>query len=154
MDNYQKYSRLMLLIGGLIFGFIVFIALLVFLLRLLSATVSNIPGLNVFYGLVITCFPYFLFFTAYFFLFGNLRSCKSRAARIVASLLMLAGIILCVLGLSVSTALFLKMNNSWVNQLEVSSHYALVVQVAALFLIAAVLAIGAPPEKDWREKKS
>ena len=143
----------MLLIAGLVFGFIFFIALLVFLLRLLSATISNIPGLEVFYGLVITCFPYLLFFAAYFFLFGNVRSCKSRAARIIAGLLMMAGIILGVLGLSVSTALFLKINNSWVRQLEESSHYALVVQVAALFLIAAVLAIGAPPGKDWRDKK-
>jgi hypothetical protein len=152
MDNFQKYSRLMLLLVGGFFGFILFIALLIFVLRLLSITMIHIPGFDLLYQYVIIIIPYAIFFAAYYYLYNKIRFSKSKISRSIAKLLLAMGCIICITSLILSTVLFLHVKSSWLKTYEEYSHYSLIVQIAILFISAGVLASGDAKEKDWMER--
>lgn len=153
MDNFQKYSRLTLLIVGSFISFIVFIALLIFVFRLFSITVFHIPGFDLFFQYVIICIPYLLFFAAYYYLFRKIKLSKSKAARVIARALLLAGCATCVFTLVLSTAIFLHVKNDALKIFEDNGHYALIVQIVLIFITAATLASGDEKEKDWMQRK-
>ena len=152
MDNFQKYSRLMLLIIGSFIGFILLIALIFFLFRLFSITVFYIPGFDLFFQYVIICIPYLLFFAAYYYLNKKIKSSKSKASRVIARALLLAGCATCVFTLVLSTAIFLHVKNDALKVFEDNGHYALIVQIVLIFITAATLASGDEKEKDWMER--
>jgi len=152
MDKFQKYSRLMLLIAGSFFAFILLIALLIFVLRLFSITMFHVPGFDLFFQYVIIIIPYLIFFSAYYYLFKKISISKSRLSRIIARLLIAAGCIICTATLTFSTALFLHIKTDWLKIYEDNGHYALIIQIVILFLTAGVLASGDEKEKDWMER--
>ena len=152
MDNFQKYSRLMLLIIGSFIGFIVFVAMLIFVFRLFSITVFHIPGFDLFFQYVIICIPYLFFFTAYYYLYKKINSSKNKASRVIARALLLAGCATCVFTLVLSTALFLHVKNDSLKIFEDNGHYALIVQIIIIFITAATLASGDEKEKDWMQR--
>lgn len=154
MDNFQKYSRLMLLIVGGFFAFIIFIALLLFILRLFSITMFHIPGFDLFFQYVIIIIPYLLFFAAYYYLYKKISLSKSKVSRIISSVLLLAGFIICLFTLTLSTTIFLHVKNDWLKVFEENAHYALIIQLVILFATAGVLASGDAKEKDWMERSS
>ena len=153
MDNFQKYSRLMLLIVGSFVSLIVFIALLIFVFRLFSITVFHIPGFDLFFQYVIICIPYLLFFAAYYYLFRKIKLSKSKASRVIARALLSAGCATCVFTLVLSTALFLHVKNDAMKVYEDNGHYALIIQIVLIFLTSATLASGDEKEKDWMQRK-
>lgn len=153
MDNFQKYSRLMLLIAGGFFGFIILIALFFFILRLLSITMFHIPGFDLFFQYVIIIIPYLLFFAAYYYLYKKISGSKNRLSRIIARLLLIAGCLVCLFTLTLSTVIFLKVKNDWLRFFEDNAHYALIIQLIIIFATAAVLASGDGKEKDWMERE-
>lgn len=152
MDNFQKYSRLMLLLVGGFLGFILFIALLIFIFRLLSITMIHIPGFDLLYQYVIIIIPYTIFFAAYYYLYNKIGFSKSKISRTIAKLLLAAGCIICIISLILSTALFFHVKSYWLKIFEEYSHYSLIVQIAILFVSAGVLASGDAKEKDWMER--
>jgi hypothetical protein len=152
MDNFQKYSRLMLLIAGGFFGFIIFIALLIYILRLFSITMFHIPGFDLFFQYVIIIIPYLLFFAAYYYLYKKISLSKNKPSRVIARLLMVAGCMICLFTLSSSTAIFLHVKNAWLRLFDENSQYALIIQLLIIFLTAGVLASGDGREKDWMER--
>ncbi len=152
MDNFQKYSRLMVLIVGSFLGFILFIGLLIFILRLFSITVFHIPGFDLFFQYVIITIPYILFFAAYYYLYHKIRLSKSKVSRVIALLLIVTGCLICLFTLSLSTAVFLRVKNDWLKLYENNGHYALIIQIVVIFLTAGVLASGDEKEKDWMER--
>ncbi|MEO6731649.1 MAG: hypothetical protein ABIN01_10565 [Ferruginibacter sp.] len=153
MDNFQKYSRLMLLIVGGFFGFLIAIALLIYILRLFSITMFHIPGFDLFFQYVIIIIPYLIFFAAYYYLYKKISFSKTKASRVIARCLLVAGLLTCLFTLFLSTALFLKVKNEWLKSYEESTHYALVIQLVVLFLTAGILASGDAKEKDWMERR-
>ncbi len=144
----------MLLIAGSFFGFIIFIALLIFIFRLFSITMFHIPGFDLFFQYVIIIIPYALFFAAYFYLHKKINLSKSKTSRIIARLLVVAGCMICLFTLTISTTIFLKVKNDWLRLFEDNAHYALIIQLIILFLAAAVLAGGDAKEKDWMERSN
>ena len=152
MDNFQKYSRLMLLIAGSFFGLILFIALLIFILRLLSITMFHIPGFDLFFQYVIIIIPYLIFAAAYYYLFQKIRLSKRKVSRVIAGSLVLVGCVICLITLTLSTALFLHIKSEFLKLYEDNGHYALIIQIVILFLTAGVLASGDEHEKDWMER--
>lgn len=152
MDNFQKYSRLLLLIAASFFGLILFIALLIFLLRLFSITMFYIPGFDLFFQYVIILVPYLLFAAAYYYLFLKISLSKSKPSRMIARLLVLTGCIICLITLSLSTALFLHIKNDFLRLYENNGHYSLIIQIVIIFLTAGVLASGDGKEKDWMDR--
>jgi hypothetical protein len=152
MDNFQKYSRLMLLIAGSFVGFIVFVALLIFVFRLFSITVFHIPGFDLFFQYVILSIPYLLFFAAYYYLYKKIKLSTSKASRVIAKVLLLVGCATGVFTWFLSTALFLHVKNDALRAFEDNGHYALIVQVIIIFITAATLASGDEKEKDWMER--
>jgi len=152
MDNFQKYSRLMLLIVGGFFGFILFIALLIFIFRLFSITVFHIPCFDLFFQYVIIIIPYIIFFAAYYYLYKKISLSKSKVSRIIARLLLVAGFMICLFTLTLSTAIFLHVKKDWLKLFEDYTHYALIIQLVVLFVTAGVLASGDGKEKDWMER--
>ncbi|MEP7106832.1 MAG: hypothetical protein ABI760_02600 [Ferruginibacter sp.] len=154
MDNFQKYSRLMLLIAGGIFGFIILIGLLIFILRLFSITMFHIPGFDLFFQYVIIIIPYIIFFSAYYYLYKKISLSESKPSRIIARLLLIAGFITCLFTLTISTSIFLHAKFAWLKLFEYSTHYALIIQLVILFVTAGVLASGDAKEKDWMERNT
>lgn len=152
MDNFQKYSRLMVLIAGGFFGFIIFVALLLFVLRLFSITMFNIPGFDLFFQYVIIIIPYLLFFAAYYYLYKKIGLCTSKASRVIARLLIAAGCGICLFTLALSTAIFLHVKNDGLKTFEDNGHYALIIQLIIIFVTAGILASGDATEKDWKER--
>ena len=153
MDNFQKYSRLMLLIVGGFISLILFIALLVFILRLFSITLFYIPGFDLFFELIIVMIPYLVFFAAYYYLFKKINHSSIKATRIVARGLVFAGIVFCTFTLILSIMLYKKMNNDWLRIFEQNSHYGLIFQLILLLLTAGIIAGGDTKEKDWMERR-
>ncbi|MCW3093970.1 MAG: hypothetical protein JWP81_5039 [Ferruginibacter sp.] len=154
MDKFQKYSRLMLLLAGGFFGFILLIGLLIFILRLFSITMFHIPGFDLFFQYVILIIPYLIFFAAYYYLYRKIGASKTKFSRVFARILMVAGFTICVFTLVLSTAIFLHVKSEWLKQLEEYTHYALVMQLAILSITAGVLASGDAKEKDWMERNT
>src|SRR5438105_1706186 len=106
MDNFQKYSRLMLLIAGAAVAFILGIGLLIFILRLFSSTLIHIPGFDRFFEYCILIIPYLIFYTAYYFLYQNMRASKSRLTKLFASIVLVIGLLVCSITLILSTLAF------------------------------------------------
>ena len=144
----------MLLIVGGFFGFLTLIALLIFVLRLFSITMFNIPGFDLFFQYIIIIIPYVIFFAAYYYLYKKIRYSKSSLSRILARILIIAGCLICLFTLTLSTATFLKVKNDWLKLYEDNGHYALIIQLVILFLTAGILASGDAKEKDWMERNS
>ncbi|MBC7888075.1 MAG: hypothetical protein H7Z13_09295 [Ferruginibacter sp.] len=152
MDNFQKYSRLMLLIAAGFFGFILLVALLIFILRLFSITLFHIPGFDLFFQYIILIIPYGIFLAAYYYLYKKIGCSKMKPSRVIARLLLFTGFLVCLLTLTLSTALFLHINNDWLKRFDDNSQYALIIQIVILIMCAGVLATGDPKEKDWMER--
>src|SRR5688572_28678911 len=113
MDNFQKYSRLMLLIAGAVVAFILGMGLLIFLLRLLSSTLIHIPGFNRFFEYVILIIPYLIFYTAYYYLYQNIRGSKSHLTKLFASLVLVIGLLVCSITLILTTIVFAGVKIPW-----------------------------------------
>ena len=143
---------MLLIVGGFI-SLILFIAILIFVLRIFSVTLFHIPGFDLFFEYIIILIPYILFFSAYYYLYKKITISKSKASRIIARILIAMGCIICLFTLSLSTALFLNIKNDWLRLFEDNSHYAMVIQIIIIFLTAGALASGDPKEKDWMERK-
>jgi membrane protease YdiL (CAAX protease family) len=116
MDNFQKYSRLMLLIIGSFIGLILLIALFFFVFRLFSITVFYIPGFDLFFQYTITAIPYLLFFAAYYYLSNKIKLSKSKVARIIARSLLLVGCGIGLFTLFLSTAIFFHVKSEALRQ--------------------------------------
>ncbi len=144
----------MILIAAGFFGFIIFVALLLYILRLFSITMFNIPGFDLFFEYVIIIIPYLLFFAAYYYLYKKISFSKSKALRVIAWLLLFVGCMTCLFTLALSTAIFLHVKNNLLKIFEEGTHYALVVQLVILFVTAGVLASGDAKEKDWMERSN
>ena len=144
----------MLLIVGGFFAFLILIALLFFVLRLFSITMFNIPGFDLFFQYIIIIIPYIIFFAAYYYLYKKIRYSKSSLSRILARILIIAGCLVCLFTLTLSTATFLKVKNDWLKLYEDNGQYALIIQLVILFLTAGILASGDAKEKDWMERNS
>ncbi len=152
MDNFEKYSRLMLMIVGGIIAFILAVALVFFALRLFSIAVFHIPGFDFLYQLIIVLIPYFVFFAAYYYLFGRIKLSKSKASRISARILIFSGALFCTLSMILSVVAFLSDTKSWTITFRENEHYAYIIQLIVLLIIAAALAAGDSKEKDWMER--
>ena len=152
MDNFQKYSRLMLLIAGAVLAFILGIALLIFILRLFSSTLIHIPGFDGFFAYVILIIPYLIFYTAYYFLYQNIRGSKSRLTKLFASIVLVIGLLVCSITLILTTIVFAGVKIPWLTLFSENSGYALVFQIVLVLIIAGVIAAGSAKEKDWMER--
>lgn len=142
----------MVLISACVIGFILFIALLIFVLRLFSITLFNIPGFDLFFQFVIISIPYIIFFAAYYYLFKKVRASKSVTSRLIARVLLVAGAALCIFTLVLSTLIFLKEKNEWLAVFNENSHFALIIQLIILLVASGIIASGDAKEKDWMER--
>src|SRR5688500_16037613 len=95
MDNFQKYSRLMLLLVGGFIAFILGIALVLFILRILSITMFNIPGFDWLLQFAIVALPYVIFYASYYYLAKKIRFSESKLSRVAARIILIAGLVLC-----------------------------------------------------------
>ena len=144
----------MLLIAGAIFGSILLIATLFFALKIFSVTLFHIPGFDFFFQYIIILIPYILFFAAYYYLVRKIKNARSKASRIIAGVLLLAGLVTCIFTLILSTVLFLQLKIAWMIKLEDYTHYALITQLLFLFISAGVLASGDTREVDWMKRNT
>ena len=152
MDSFQKYSRLLFLILGSFFGFLILFFILFFTLRLLSITFFHIPGFDLLYQYIIIIIPYVIFTAAYYYLFKKIKHSQTRLPRVIASILIITGCIISIFTLTVSTIIFLHVKNDWLKIFEENGHYALIIQLVILFATAGVLASGDAKEQDWMTK--
>ena len=58
MDNFNKYAGILLLTLGLFFGFILVVAILIFLLRFVSVSLFTLPGSDAVYHYLVAIVPY------------------------------------------------------------------------------------------------
>lgn len=144
---------MVLLVSGFL-GFIVLVAVIILILRLFSSVVLHIPGFDLFYQYVIIIFPYLLFFGAYYYLYNKIGLSKSSVSRIIARILLITGCLICLFTLSLGTAMFLHVKNSWIKMYDENSQYSLIIQLVIIFLMAGILASGDAKEKDWMERGS
>lgn len=142
----------MLLIAGSLLGFVLFIALLIFLFRLFSITVFHIPGFDLFFQYVIIIIPYLIFFAAYFYLYKKAILSKSTLSRFIARVLLSAGMLLYLFTFVLSNLAFLSIKNEWLVVYDENSQYAWIVQLVILLIIAAIIAGGDAKEKDWMDR--
>ena len=144
----------MLLIAGGFVAFILFIALVFFLLRLFSITMIHIPGFDRFFQLTIVLIPYIIFFTAYYYLFKKIRRSENIVSRMTGRVLLIVGALLCTAALILSLLAFFKANIEWLRTYEENVHYAWIIQLIILLAAAGAIAGGDAKEKDWMERRS
>lgn len=154
MDNFQKYSRLMLLIAGGFIAFVLAIALIFFLLRILSVTMFNIPGFDWIFQFTIVAIPYVIFYAAYYYLAKKIKHSHSKASRVIARSLLLIGLVLCTVTLVLAMMVFLKVNDMRLITFNENGHYGWIFQLFILLIAAGVIAGGDKKEKDWMERRS
>jgi len=154
MTNFDKYTRLIILMMATVFGFVIFIALLVFLLRLISMTFVEIPGSTTIYHFLVVIVPYIIFFGAYYYLYGKIKQSSSTASKIIASVLLIVGCIVCSVCLVLVSMLAFGVKRNWLNDFDDNSGYNLVLQLVIVFFTAMSLALGDKKEKDWLERNN
>ena len=154
MDNFQKYSRLMLLIAGGFIAFILAIALIFFVLRILSITMFYIPGFDWLFQFTIVAIPYVIFYAAYYYLAKKIRYSENKASRLIARSLLVIGLLLCTVTLVLAMMIFFKVNDQRLPMVELNGHYGWIFHLIILLVAAGVIAGGDKKEKDWMERKS
>ncbi len=153
MDNFQKYSRLMLLIVGGFVAFILFVALVFFLLRLLSITMFHIPGFNRLFEFTIISIPYIIFYASYYYLAKKIKYSRSLLSRLISRVLLGFGLLLCTLTFVISMLVFFKVNDERLRTFDENAHYGWIFQLIILLIAAGVIAGGDQKEKDWMERR-
>jgi hypothetical protein len=152
MNNTSKYLELLLLMIGVLMGFVLSVALLIIILKLLSVVLfTNKISENIYHYCVIII-PYLIFFAAYYYLYLKVKQSKNIASKTIASFILIAGCLLCATSFILLTANFLGNTSDLVAFFNDNSGSGLVIQIAVAFLTAMVLAFGDPKEKDWIEK--
>ncbi|HMG83961.1 MAG TPA: hypothetical protein VK559_13050 [Ferruginibacter sp.] len=151
MNNNNRFLTLFMILLFSFFGVVIAVALVVFLLRLFSMAVINIPGFTEFYGYMMLIVPYGLFFTTYYFLRSKL-ALASKTARIVGTLFYTLGLLACIASLIIASVNFIKTINHVELSFEDLSPYFLVIQLAFIFIITMTLGLGDAKEKDWMDK--
>ncbi|MFZ4058702.1 MAG: hypothetical protein ACOYKE_11225 [Ferruginibacter sp.] len=152
MDNFEKYSRLMMLVVGAILGFLLLIVVLFLLLRLFSSAVFLVPGIDLFLQYVITLFPFLLFYGAFFLIRNSNQTNVSAIAKGISKSLSSIGYIACTIALLLASAVFFKFKWEWLVDYEAYSQYALILLLVLVFFSAISLASGSAKEKDWKER--
>ena len=144
---------MLLLVGGFI-AFILCIALVFFILRILSITMFNIPGFDWLFQFAIVALPYVIFYASYYYLAKKIRFSKSKLSRLTARMILIAGLILCTAALSLSMMVFLKVNDLRLRMFEENAQYGWILQLVILLIAAGIIASGDEKEKDWMERRS
>jgi hypothetical protein len=152
MNNDNRFLTLFMIVLFSFFGVVIAVALVVFLLRLLSMAVINVPGFTDFYGYIMLIIPYGIFFTTYYFLRGKIALTAGKVAKVLGAIFFTLGFLACLGSLIISTINFIKTINHIELTLEELSHYFLVIQLAFIFIITLTLGLGDAKEKDWLEK--
>ena len=154
MDSFQKYSRLMLLLAGGFIAFVLSLVLLFFILRLFSSTLMHIPLFDRVYGYSILLIPHLIFYTAYYFLYKNARRSNSRSSIMAASIVTAIGVLVCTVGLLLSTLIFAGVQSESLKLFEENSGYGFALQLALVLIITIIIASGDTKEKDWMQRKT
>jgi hypothetical protein len=152
MNNDNRFLTLFMILLFSFFGVVIAVALVVFLLRLFSMAVINIPGFTDFYGYTMLIIPYGLFFTTYYYLRPKLALTAGKPSKILGTLFFTLGFLACVASLTIATINFIKTINHVELSFEDVAPYFLVIQLAFIFIITMTLGLGDAKEKDWMEK--
>jgi hypothetical protein len=142
-----------LIFGGLI-GFLVFIFILFYLLKLCSITLFYIPGFDNFFQLIIIVIPYIIFFLGYYYLHSKIPLSRSKTAAVTGRIFLIAGSLLCAITLILSTLKIFGVQKSFLLTFDQYSQYAWIAQIVILFFTALIIASGDAKEKDWMQKHS
>lgn len=134
------------------FGVVIAVGLIVFLLRLFSMAVINIPGFTDFYGYMMLIIPYGLFFTTYYFLRSKLTLAASKTAKVLGIIFYTLGFLACAASLIIATINFIRTINHVELSFEDLQPYFLVIQLAFIFIITMTLGLGDAKEEDWMDK--
>jgi hypothetical protein len=152
MNNDNRFLTLFMIVLFSFFGVVIAVALVVFLLRLFSMAVINVPGFTDFYGYIMLIIPYGIFFTTYYFLRGKIALTAGKIAKVLGAIFFTLGFLACLGSLIVATINFIKTINHIELTLEELSHYFLVIQLAFIFIITLTLGLGDAKEEDWLAK--
>lgn len=140
------------LIIGSVFGFLLLIALIIFILRLFSITFFNLPGVSGIFNFIITILPYLVFFAGYYYMNRKASAAKAIASRWIGRFLLVIGSASCLLALVLSVLLFFGVKNDRMLLYSENTHYGWIVQIILLMFTALAIATGDPKEKNWMEK--
>jgi hypothetical protein len=142
----------MLLMTGVFFGFILAIALLILILRLLSVTLFELPGTEPVYHYLVSIVPYVIFSGAYYYLYRKIGQSKNKTAKFIAAIFLFIGCVICLVCFVLVSMLCFNVHKNWLDDFNDNSGYNLVAQLIIVFLTAMTLGFGDPKEKDWLEK--
>ena len=152
MNQFNKYFGLLFLIIGGITGFLLLVAILVFLLKYISVGLFSTRFSLVVYHFFISALPYFIFLSAYYFLKTKIKESINKVSKILSVCFLLFGTLIAGSFLVVVFgSVFIKIK-SWNYFLDDYGGYALTVLLVIVFLSSMILAFGQPKEKDWMEK--
>ncbi|MGG9971505.1 hypothetical protein ACQ33O_06895 [Ferruginibacter sp. SUN002] len=152
MNDFEKYSRLMiLLIGGILGGLLLIIGVF-YTLKLFAITLFNIPGFESFFGIMVTIIPYLIFFAGYRYMYKKILLSKGKISKLIAQILMVIGTLLCLSSLVMLSLHFFGVKNEWLALLDEKSYWAIIAQILLLFFTAMATASGDEKEKDWMER--
>jgi hypothetical protein len=154
MNNFNKYFKLMALLFGGLVGFLGFIIVIFYLLKLCSITLFNIPGFDNFFELIIIIIPYIIFFLGYYYLHNKIPLSKSKIAARLGRVFLVIGSLLCTVTLLLSTLKLFGMHKGFLLTFDQYSQYAWIAQIVILFFTALIIASGDAKEKDWMQKNS
>jgi hypothetical protein len=152
MNNFNKYAGILLGVLGLFFGFIFAVAILIFLLRLISVALFTLPGSDMIYRYFVTIVPYFIFSGCYYYLYRKVNQSQNKSAKVIAGILLFSGCLICLACFVLTSLYFFQANNNWLYVFNEHSGYNLVAQVVIIFFTTMALGFGDPKEKDWMEK--
>lgn len=154
MNSFDKYFKLTALLFGGLIGFVGLIVVIFYLLKLCSITLFNIPGFDSFFQFIIIVIPYIIFFCGYYYLHKKLPLSTSKNAAVIGRIFLVAGSLLCLATLILSTLKLLGVQKSFLLIYQDNSQYGWIAQIVILFFSALIIASGDAKEKDWMHKHS
>ena len=154
VNNFNKYFKLITLLFAGLIGFLGFIVVLFYLLKLCSVTLFYIPGFDNFFQLIIIIIPYIIFFLGYYYLHNKIPLSKSKVAAVTGRIFLITGSLLCTATLILSTLKLFGLHKGFLLTFDQYSQYAWIGQIVILFFTALIIASGDAKEKDWMEKNA
>jgi hypothetical protein len=152
-DSSNKYFTLMGLLLLSLAGFVALLVGIFYLLKLFSVTMFYIPGSAWLFNLFIVSAPYLILFAAYYLVYNRIRTSKPHPAKTAASIILTAGSLFCVAGLTISLLEFFKVNTVLIRWYNPVSKYSFAGHLLLMLLATGLLATSEPKEKSWLDRQ-
>lgn len=142
----------MWLLMASLFGLLLLLAVVFFVLKLLAATANSLPGTNYVFSFFINTVPYFILFGAYYLVHKKISAANTNASSVSARLVLTIGSLLCLAQLAIAILTVFNLKYPWLQLYNEYNKAGFALHLIMILIAAGLLATGDTKEKNWMDR--